>query len=215
MATHGQYVPAGWYALQRATGKSEKHLRLGLYCSLPCLMRSHRRLEESAATHAERLQLPADDIQHYADLLEQVLGDLNEGMTVREAGDRHGIPTNTLRGWLETASISIGADDRYSGAGASTRQPPPLSAGQLRSLRQGRSAISVVNELEQKQILVDVAWEDSRTGPAHKPLFTFSVTAIRADDGTPLRAEGRSTTKTAARTAAAEDLVQQLAAALT
>ncbi|MEU8783860.1 double-stranded RNA binding motif domain-containing protein [Streptomyces sp. NPDC048637] len=135
-------------------------------------------------------------------------------MTVREVGDKHGIPTKTLRGWLETAIISIGADDRYSGTGADTRQPPPLSAGQLRSLRQGRSPISVVNELAQKQILRDIDWEDSRTGRAHKPLFTFSLTATRADDGSTLRAEGRSTTKAAARTSAAEDLVQQLAAAL-
>ncbi|AKA09029.1 hypothetical protein SAZ_34070 [Streptomyces noursei ZPM] len=214
MATHGQYVPAGWYALQRSTGKSEKHLRLGLYCSLPCLVRSQRRLEEGASTHAVRLQLPADDIEHYADLLERALGDLHEGMTVREVGDKHGIPTKTLRGWLETASISIGADDRYSGIGTDTRQPPPLSAGQLRILRQGKNPISVVNELAQKQILHDIDWEDSRTGRAHKPLFTFSLTATRADNGSTLRSEGRSTTKAAARTAAAEDLVQQLTAAL-
>lgn len=83
--------------------------RLGLYCSLPCLMRSQRRLEECASTHGERLKLPTDDIQHYADLLERALGYLNDGMTVREVGDKHDIPTKTLRGWLESASISIGA----------------------------------------------------------------------------------------------------------
>lgn len=40
----GQYVPEGWYGLSRALGGPEKHHRLGLYCSLECLIAMMPRL---------------------------------------------------------------------------------------------------------------------------------------------------------------------------
>lgn len=39
-----RYVPAGWYGLDRALGGPEKHQRLGLYCSLDCLIAMMPRL---------------------------------------------------------------------------------------------------------------------------------------------------------------------------
>ncbi|MEV4245868.1 hypothetical protein AB0J63_20945 [Streptosporangium canum] len=45
-AERGVWVPAGWYLLERAPGGKGRHLRLGLYCSVACLIAAGQMLEE-------------------------------------------------------------------------------------------------------------------------------------------------------------------------
>src|SRR6266702_4626867 len=52
-AHRGLWVPEGWYVVERAAGGGARHLRLGLYCSLPFLGQAAAgHLAEGAAARA-------------------------------------------------------------------------------------------------------------------------------------------------------------------
>ncbi|WP_031173125.1 hypothetical protein [Streptosporangium roseum] len=47
-AERGVWVPAGWYLLERAPGGKGRHIRLGLYCSIACLVAAGQTLSFAA-----------------------------------------------------------------------------------------------------------------------------------------------------------------------
>ncbi|MEU4411321.1 hypothetical protein AB0F88_43045 [Streptosporangium sp. NPDC023963] len=60
-AERGVWVPAAWYLLERAPGGKGRHIRLGLYCSVACLVCAGEMLEAGAAEHAARMDLPTEE----------------------------------------------------------------------------------------------------------------------------------------------------------
>ncbi len=128
-AHRGLWVPEGWYVVERAVGGGARHLRLGLYCSLPCL-------EQAAAGHlAEGAAAPgsgrdagkADLLRDRARIVERAETLLHRGMTIRAAGDVLEVPTSTLRHWLREAGIRVGPDGTMT---SSAQEPPVPGAGQ-------------------------------------------------------------------------------------
>lgn len=209
----GRVAPAGWYLLRRAAADMGELLHLGAYCTLPCLMSDQRRLEEKAAVHGGRLGLPEDDLTHRRKQLENALGLMHQGLTIRQAGDIAEIKTATLRNWLSSASIAIDSNGRLLGAvtpGQSQKQSPAPIKSFKSSHTGGNSPISAVNELEQIRMLLDLRWVPARTGPAHDPRFTMTVTAVRADTNTRIQATGTAARKADAKAQAAEALLNEL-----
>ncbi|WP_068928036.1 putative dsRNA-binding protein [Planobispora rosea] len=106
---NGLWVPAGWYLLERAPGGKGRHIRLGLYCSVACLVRAGEMLQAGAAEHAARLGLPTEEQvrreRNRAVETAQTL--LAGGMTVRQAADSLNVPTFTLKVWLKEAGVHL------------------------------------------------------------------------------------------------------------
>lgn len=205
-AEDGTFVPAGWYSIHRAIGAQEQQRRLGLYCTLTCLIKAQRHLQEGAATHADELGLPANDRAVLESLFEQAHRYiLEDGFSVRDAGDLLGIPTDVLRSWFASAGISL-----TTGAVEPTIHPQVSeNMAEFLAGQTGRSPLSTVNELKQKRFLAKMTWGESVTGPAHSPVFTCTGKATLADGRVvELRARGRS--KSAAKTAAAQRIVDSL-----
>jgi hypothetical protein len=124
----GLWVPEGWYVVERAAGGGGRHLRLGLYCSLPCL-------EQAAAGHlAEGAVARAGNgdaaqpgpPRDRARLVERAETLLHRGMTIRAAGDVLEVPTSTLRHWLRESGVRVGPDGTLTG---SPQEPPAPEAG--------------------------------------------------------------------------------------
>ncbi|GAA3168636.1 hypothetical protein GCM10010466_68410 [Planomonospora alba] len=206
----GLWVPAGWYLLERAPGGKGRHLRLGLYCSVACLIAAGRMLEEGAAVHARRLELPSEEDrrrerQRVVEIAQTLL---SGGMSIRQAADSLDIPAFTLRAWLKEAGVHLEPvatrqeTDRVTAATAAAHVRERPSAG--------RHPVSVLNEWAQQGRITPPEWEVSVSGPSHAPVFTVTVSACPDGSGRAVSASGEGTSKAAARTAAATSLLSLL-----
>ncbi|WP_409186520.1 double-stranded RNA binding motif domain-containing protein [Amycolatopsis sp. VS8301801F10] len=205
---HGSFVPAGWYTVHRALGGNVKQRRLGLYCSLACLMKAHRQLQAGAAEHADFLGLPADDRAVLDSLFEEahryVVGD---GLSLRDTGNLLGVPTGVLRDWFRSAGISVGE----AVSSPTTEQPAPETIASFLAANQHPSAVGAIEELKDAKHLTDLGWAYSSTGPAHRPTFTCTATVVTAaGERIVLRAQGSK--KPTAKNTAAEQLIARLLA---
>ncbi|MGN9788540.1 hypothetical protein ACTMTF_44565 [Nonomuraea sp. ZG12] len=100
-AERGVWVPAGWYLLERAPGGKGRHIRLGLYCSVACLVRAGEMLEAGAAEHAARMDLPTEEDRRrerarVTDIAQTLL---SGGLTIRQAAESLNVETFTLKTW--------------------------------------------------------------------------------------------------------------------
>ncbi|HEY6315112.1 MAG TPA: helix-turn-helix domain-containing protein [Streptosporangiaceae bacterium] len=116
-AHRGLWVPEGWYVIERAAGGGARHLRLGLYCSLPCLEQAAAgHLAEGAVAQAANAHGGlADPVRDKARIVERAETLLCQGMTIRAAGDALDVPTSTLRHWLREAGVRVGPDGTLTG----------------------------------------------------------------------------------------------------
>ncbi|WP_329087716.1 MULTISPECIES: hypothetical protein [unclassified Streptosporangium] len=108
-AERGMWVPAGWYLLERAPGGKGRHIRLGLYCSVACLVRAGEMLEAGAAEHAARMDLPTEEDRRRerARVVDIAQTLLSGGLTIRQAAESLNVETFTLKTWLKEAGIQI------------------------------------------------------------------------------------------------------------
>jgi endogenous inhibitor of DNA gyrase (YacG/DUF329 family) len=211
LVTMGRWVPAGWYSIERAPGGAGRHLRLGLYCSLSCLIAAQEALTAGEREYAVRRGLPVDPDRDRARVIDTAQTLLHRGMTIRQIGEVLDVPNSTLRHWLRGI-------DAPEPAPARGPRPTTAAAGIAALLTtgrdQGKPSVSIVNELEQAGYLATVTWTIDVTGPSHQPDFTVTLTATTPTQiETPARAwtvVGTAATKTAARSAAAENLLTTL-----
>ncbi|MEU4835923.1 putative dsRNA-binding protein [Streptosporangium sp. NPDC023615] len=202
-AERGMWVPAGWYLLERAPGGKSRHVRLGLYCSITCLVRAGEMLEAGAAEHAARMDLPTEEDRRrerarVTDIAQTLLAG---GLTIRQAAESLNVETFTLKTWLKEAGIQIspaipvatGSSEPSGGAGSGERHP-----------------VSVLNELTQQGRIEAVTWTVTSTGPSHAPAFTAAAATRLLATSTSVRGEGSGASKAAARSAAAAALLARL-----
>lgn len=76
-----------------------------------------------------------------------------------------------------------------------------------------RSPVTVLNELGQTGVLLDIGYKYEQNGPPHDPEFTCTATARHAPSGEPLAADAAAKNKKTAKTAAARRLYERVAAA--
>jgi len=239
-AHRGLWVPEGWYVVERAAGGGARHLRLGLYCSLPCL-------EQAAVGHlAEGAAAPgvnahggqADLARDKARIVERAETLLHRGMTIRAAGDALEVPTSTLRHWIREAGVRVGPDGTLTGqvpeppgpeagrsaaAGTSGTGPVARDEGSLgtgpASAPGGKqpadpadqAALVELNHLVQLGYLTDVTWAFETEGPAHARVFRAVATGRLAGVPGELTGAGSAGTKAAAKAAAARVLLEAAA----
>jgi hypothetical protein len=198
IAATGRWVPTGWYMVERSVGGSGTHRRLGLYCSLECLMGAREAFEHAEAAHNRLIGLADDPARARERLVETAQTLLATGMSVRAVGDELGVPTKALRAMLTAAGLELPAAPPPDGT--------PTAAG-------SKNPLMLINELVQRGRLREVIWSVTNTGPAHRPVFTARVGAEAWSTAgwKPVSVQGQASSKAAARTAAAE----ALAAALT
>ncbi|WP_049564940.1 hypothetical protein [Streptomyces sp. SBT349] len=207
----GHFIPAGWYLVQRSSGHGEKHFRLGLFCAVRCLIAGQRRLEEGQAAHAEYLGLEEEYAEHAA-LIERAIHLMHDSkLSIRQTGDLLGIATDDLRRWLRAGDICIDDDERLESPQIPGQRQAPLPIADFIARRTHSSPVSAVHELEQAGYLRDLTWHCTPTGPPHQPVFTSAVSTVLADTDEPAAAQSRRSTKSAAKTAAAQALLSQLA----
>lgn len=207
----GTSVPAGWFVLNRAVGNRERHLRLGLYCTLPCLISSHRRLQQGHTAHAHQLDLNEDEFAQHAATIKRALQLMQDnGLSIRDTGDILGVPTGVLRKWLQAANICIDDSDQIPAAVPQQRQAAPRTLAYFIDQRPGHPPISTLHELEQAGYVRSLRWPSQASGPAHQPTFTTTATAIVTDSDQTVTASAQGITKTAAKTAAAKALLDRL-----
>ena len=103
LTTRAHNVPPGWYLLDRSAGGRGKHLRLGMYCSLSCLLEHAEELRAGEHAHAGHLGLAADPDRDRARLLERADTMLTAGLTLRQAANTLDITPAALRTWLRAA----------------------------------------------------------------------------------------------------------------
>ncbi|MEU4539836.1 hypothetical protein AB0G15_33805 [Streptosporangium sp. NPDC023825] len=192
-AERGVWVPAGWYLLERAPGGKGRHIRLGLYCSVACLVRAGEMLEAGAAEHAARMDLPTEEDRRRerARVVEVAQTLLSGGLTIRQAAESLNVETFTLKAWLKEAGIQISP----AAAAPVTAGSPGLSAGTGSG---ERHPVSVLNELTQQGRIEAVAWAVESTGPSHAPSFTAAAVTRLLATGTTVRGEGSGASKAAA-----------------
>lgn len=197
MVARGRWVPAGWYLLERSVGGAGKHLRLGVYCSVDCLVRAKDELAEGARRGALAAETTDRDRARLTEIARTML---HSGMTVRQAGDHLEIPTSTLRHWLREAGLELGPDGTLAAS-----EPAPVKA----KPPGGGSAVSALNELGQAGVVSDIRYEIETHGPPHAP--TFACTAsLTAADGRRWATE-IGDTKASAKASAATALLEQIA----
>ncbi|MFJ6810942.1 hypothetical protein ACIQRK_33935 [Streptomyces anulatus] len=151
-----------------------------------------------------------EDLHERREQLEQLLGLLHRGLTVRQAGDRAGLSTKTAQTWLRAARMPI-VDGRLAGIDPALppRQPSSPPAQGLRAVHPASTALGALNELKQNCWLLDLTWSTPvASGPPHDPQFTYTVCATRADTGTTVTAAASQ--KTAARQRTVQNLLDQL-----
>ncbi|GII04905.1 hypothetical protein [Planobispora takensis] len=206
----GRWVPAGWYLLERAPGGKGRHLRLGLYCSVDCLVRAGQLLEEGAATHARRLDLPseAERRRERERVVEVAQTLLSGGMSIRQAADQLTVPAFTLKTWLREAGVRIEAATAPQQAARVAVAAAAGSAGQRPTVE--HHPVSVLNEWEQQGRIGRLEWEVASTGPAHAPVFCAVVSARLTEGERVVRASGQGASKAAARTVAAAMLLSEV-----
>jgi hypothetical protein len=208
----GLWVPEGWYVVERAAGGGARHLRLGLYCSLPCL-------EQAAAGHLAEAQAAnahggeADPARDKARIVERAETLLHRGMTIRAAGDALEVPTSTLRHWLREAGICVGPDGTLTGHAqdppAPEAEPMPAAApGVKRSADpEDQAALIELNHLVQLGYLTGITWSFDAEGPAHAKVFRAVATGRLSGVSGELTGVGSADTKAAAKAAAARALL--------
>ncbi|WP_433358696.1 double-stranded RNA binding motif domain-containing protein [Streptosporangium sp. CA-115845] len=213
-AERGLWVPAGWYLLERAPGGQSRHIRLGLYCSVACLVRAGEMLEAGAAEHAARMNLPTEtDIRRertrVLDIAQTLLAG---GLTIRQAAESLQVDTFTLKTWLKEAGIQISpASPPPAAAVASSAAPSTRASTTAASRKAGEHhPVSALNERTQQGHITAVTWSVEATGPSHAPYFTATATAHPRGAGRPVRGQGSGTSKAAARAAAAAALLARL-----
>ncbi|HET9970974.1 MAG TPA: helix-turn-helix domain-containing protein [Streptosporangiaceae bacterium] len=214
----GLWVPEGWYVVERTAGGGARHLRLGLYCSLPCL-------EQAAAGHLAEVAANAetDLARDSARIVERAETMLHQGMTIRAAGDALGVPTSTLRHWLREAGVRVGPDGTLTGPMQESREsqeppapePPAQEAGPTPAPGAKRpadpadqAALAELNHLVQLGYLAEVAWSFEAEGPAHARVFRAVATARLSGVPGELTGAAGANTKAAAKAAAARALLK-------
>jgi hypothetical protein len=197
MVARGRWVPAGWYLLERSVGGAGRHLRLGVYCSVDCLVRAKDELAKGARRGALAAETTDRDRARLTEIARTMM---HSGMTVRQAGDHLEIPTSTLRHWLREAGVELGPNGTLTGP-----EPAPLKAEPT----DGGSAVSALNELGQVGVVSDIRYEIEMHGPSHAP--TFACTASLTSAGEPRRVTEIGDTKAAAKASAAKALLDQIA----
>jgi dsRNA-specific ribonuclease len=196
----GLWVPAGWYLLERAPGGKGRHIRLGLYCSVTCLVRAGEMLEAGAAEHAARMDLPTEEDRRRerARIIEIAQTLLSGGLTIRQAAESLKVETFTLKAWLKEAGIQISP-----AASAPVTATATGSSGSSSETGPGeRHPVSVLNEQTQQGRIESVTWTVNSTGPSHAPDFTAAAATRLLATGTPVRGQGSGASKAAARAAA-------------
>ena len=89
--------------------------------------------------------------------------------------------------------------------------PAPVGrAARIRTFPPGHPPVMVVHELAQAGQLRELNWAFTTAGSAHQPVHTCTVTAHSPATGQTYLGTGSGSTKAAARTAAAQDLWNQL-----
>lgn len=209
-AHRGLWVPEGWYVVERAAGGGARHLRLGLYCSLPCL-------EQAAAGHladgaeAKAVNAQADPVRDRARITERAETLLHQGMTIRAAGDALDVPTSTLRHWLRDAGVRVGPDGTLTGPVQQPSEPVPASGVKRPADPADQGALVELNHLVQVGYLTDVAWSVADEGPAHARVFRAVATGRLSGVPGELTGVGSAGTKAAAKAAAARALLEAAA----
>lgn len=196
MVARGRWVPAGWYLLERAVGGAGRHLRLGVYCSVDCLVRAKDELAEGARRGVLAAETTDRD---RARLMEIARTMMHSGMTVRQAGDHLEIPTSTLRHWLREVGLELGPNGTLA-----EPEPAPVKAKPAG----GGSAVSALNELAQAGVVSDIHYEYESHGPPHAPTFACTASVTSASDRR--RATEIGDTKAAAKASAAKALLDQV-----
>lgn len=182
-AARGVWVPAGWYLLERAPGGKGRHIRLGLYCSVACLVRAGEMLEAGAAEHAARMDLPTEEDRRRerARVVEVAQTLLSGGLTIRQAAESLNVETFTLKTWLKEARIQISPAAPV--AAGSSGSSGAVGAGE-------RHPVSVLNELTQQGRIETVAWTVESTGPSHAPAFAAAAATRLLATDTHVRGQG-------------------------
>jgi len=236
-AHRGLWVPEGWYVVERAAGGGARHLRLGLYCSLPCLGQAAAgHLAEGAAARAGnpdggQAEPPRDKVR----VVERAETLLHRGMTIRAAGDVLDVPTSTLRHWLREAGTRVGPDGTMTssaqeppvpgtgqpaqaGAGASGPGPVSIAAGASGAAPmsapaepEGQTALRELNHLVQAGYLTGLTWSFETEGPVHARVFRAVATGRLSGVPGELTAVGSAGTKSGAKAAAARALLDAAA----
>ncbi|MEV4187809.1 hypothetical protein AB0J28_40905, partial [Streptosporangium canum] len=192
-AERGVWVPAGWYLLERAPGGKGRHIRLGLYCSVTCPVKAGQMLEEGAAEHAARMDLPTEEDRRRerTRVIEVAQTLLGGGMTIREAAESLNVQTFTLKTWLKEAGIQIGqasiAHVAASTSTSTTAAPTPVP--------REHHPVSVLNEWTQQGRIDGVDWQVEASGPSHAPAFTATATTRPAGTKRPVSAQGSGASK--------------------
>jgi hypothetical protein len=169
IVARGRWVPAGWYLLERSVGGAGKHLRLGVYCSVDCLVRVKGELAEGARRGALAAETTDRDRARLTEIARTML---HSGMTVRQAGDHLEITTSTLRHWLREAGLELGPKRTLADP-----EPAPVKA----KPPGGRSAVSALNELGQAGVVSDIRYEIETHGPPHAPTSACTASLTSAD----------------------------------
>ena len=209
MVARGLHVPAGWYLLERSVGHRGKHLRLGMYCSLRCLLAAGEDLRVGESDHAQRLGLAADPDRDRRRLIERAKTLLHSGHTIRQAAEVLELPTGALRTWLRAAGVRVGAEGTMDGP---TNAPTTATAGS--GVAAVRSPVATLHEMAQAGRLRDLQFEGSSSGPDHARTFAATASVrIVTEEGAidePVVGRGSGRSKSAAKTAAAADLLATL-----
>ncbi|WP_440103718.1 putative dsRNA-binding protein [Streptosporangium sp. H16] len=201
-------MPTGWYLLERAPGGKGRHIRLGLYCSVACLVRAGEMLEAGAAEHAARMDLPTEEDRRRerARVVDIAQTLLSGGLTIRQAAESLNVETFTLKAWLKEAGIQISpaaAAPVTACSSGSSGSPGGVGSGE-------RHPVSVLNELTQQGRIEAVTWTVESAGPSHAPTFTATAATRLLATNTPVRGQGSGASKAAARAAAAAALLAHL-----
>lgn len=209
LVSRGLYVPAGWYLLERSVGQRGRHLRLGMYCSLSCLLEAAEDLRVGESEHADRLGFAADPARDRRRMVERAETLLHSGHTIRQAAEVLEIPTGALRTWLRAVGVRVGTDGTMGGAGK-----PEVDETQGSSVPQQRSPVAALYELVQAGRLRNLRFDGASSGPDHARTFTATASAeVVRDPGSPGRpvvGQGSGGSKSAAKTEAAADLLRAL-----
>ncbi|GIH97423.1 double-stranded RNA binding motif domain-containing protein [Planobispora siamensis] len=209
----GIWVPAGWYLLERAPGGRGRHIRLGLYCSVTCLVQAGQMLEEGAAAHARRTNLPSEEDrrrerQRVVTVAQTLLAG---GASIRQAAEQLAVPTFTLKTWLKEAGIRI---EHAAAEQEAARIAVATSAAATGArLTTEQHPVSLLNEWVQQERITPLEWTVTTSGPGHAPLFTATVATHPVNAGHRVTATGSGPSKAIARTAAAAALLEEVGAA--
>ena len=195
--------------IKRSVGHRGKHLRLGMYCSLSCLLEAGEDLRVGDSDHAQRLGLAADPDRNRRRLVERAETLLHSGHTIRQAAEVLELPTGALRTWLRAAGVRVGAEGTMD-APASAATADAAGAG----VAVGRSPVARLYEMAQAGRLRDLRFEGSSSGPDHARTFAATASVCVVTDagalGEPVVGRGSGGSKSAAKTAAAADLLAAL-----